>query len=516
MPFMFSRKISQTSIQRESPCKLSTRRFENIENPQNFPGKENQSKEAFQRHQAFENDADFDKQEGRASHCLVIRKITPERPCDLQSKTPVTSTVKRHSRQSKSGKITGANSRGNLSLRPPQRQLMASLRNGNASPRSDKTITTISHVDDIYSANYWQKQVSILLKEKKGMLKMSQDSHFEIRKMHEENENLQTILRHKEQELDHMKFGQVLEVARHKKGALSQTALPQQIKPRHLFQLNHAHERLNNALKAHQRQVSWHLKSIPYTDHSQVDEMLDEEDEGAADARDQSYSRIFTERETENFEFKNEQIQQAEDVQSDSSALKPSPVSENNYGQEYSESEANDEDMQNEDGITQDASYVLINNSANEINGIQNIVNPIITHRATKAIQDQNAQRPNHLKRTFLIPSINSSSSSHVRRINETSGVIHPQSEQNTPTVQRPFSFASVFPNDSHNLVLSQKNKDHSNQNMKKIDGKVPISFYNTFFNAKQTLQSPPQFYNNLIKGSSNQLYQSAPNFSLN
>lgn len=42
--------------------------------------------------------------------------------------------------------------------------------------------------------------------------------------------------------------------------------------------------------------------------------MLDEEDEGAPDARDESYSRVFTERETENFEIKNEEIQQAEDV----------------------------------------------------------------------------------------------------------------------------------------------------------------------------------------------------------
>ena len=38
------------------------------------------------------------------------------------------------------------------------------------SPNSDATITTISHVNDIYSNDYWPKYVNMLLKEKKGIL----------------------------------------------------------------------------------------------------------------------------------------------------------------------------------------------------------------------------------------------------------------------------------------------------------------------------------------------------------
>jgi hypothetical protein len=76
-------------------------------------------------------------------------------------------------------------------------------------------------MEDIYSNDYWQRQVSILIKEKKNFLRQSQKSHLEIRKINEEKEQLKHLLKNREQELADIKFNKALVAARHKKGCLS-------------------------------------------------------------------------------------------------------------------------------------------------------------------------------------------------------------------------------------------------------------------------------------------------------
>jgi hypothetical protein len=58
----------------------------------------------------------------------------------------------------------------------------------------------------------------------------------------------------------------------------------------------------------------------------------------------------------------------------------------------------------NDDRITPDTSYILINNSMDANPIISSVYQPIVTHRATKEIQKFN-QKACSLKRTFLIPS---------------------------------------------------------------------------------------------------------------
>ncbi len=67
----------------------------------------------------------------------------------------------------------------------------------------------------------------MLLKEKKGILRMTEQSHCEIRKVQGENEQLQSLLRVRDQELDDIKFTHALGAARqHRKGCHSQQYLP--------------------------------------------------------------------------------------------------------------------------------------------------------------------------------------------------------------------------------------------------------------------------------------------------
>lgn len=50
-------------------------------------------------------------------------------------------------------------------------------------------------MDDIYSDNYWQKQVNNLLKEKMTYLRTTEKSHDELRKYQDENDQLQQIVK---------------------------------------------------------------------------------------------------------------------------------------------------------------------------------------------------------------------------------------------------------------------------------------------------------------------------------
>jgi len=45
----------------------------------------------------------------------------------------------------------------------------------------------MTHEKEIYQADYWQKKVDALIKEKKNILKVTEENHSEIRKVHKEN-----------------------------------------------------------------------------------------------------------------------------------------------------------------------------------------------------------------------------------------------------------------------------------------------------------------------------------------
>ena len=57
---------------------------------------------------------------------------------------------------------------------------------------------------DIYSSDYWQRKVDVLIKEKKNILKVTEQHHLEIRRMQSENLELQHLLRERERQLEHI------------------------------------------------------------------------------------------------------------------------------------------------------------------------------------------------------------------------------------------------------------------------------------------------------------------------
>jgi hypothetical protein len=66
------------------------------------------------------------------------------------------------------------------------------------------------------------------LKEKKSILKMTEYSHQEIRKIQEEKEQLQTLLRVRERELDDIRFIRIAK--QHRKGTLSQQFISESVR----------------------------------------------------------------------------------------------------------------------------------------------------------------------------------------------------------------------------------------------------------------------------------------------
>ena len=62
----------------------------------------------------------------------------------------------------------------------------------------------------IYKDDYWQKKVEALMKEKKEILRATQQTHHEIREINQRNQLLQSLLRQKDQTIEKMQLREVI------------------------------------------------------------------------------------------------------------------------------------------------------------------------------------------------------------------------------------------------------------------------------------------------------------------
>lgn len=74
--------------------------------------------------------------------------------------------------------------------------------------------STINYDKEIYQADYWQRKVETLMKDKKNILKVTEESHREIRKANEENQNLMHQLKEKNRYIEQLQIEEAIYLRR--------------------------------------------------------------------------------------------------------------------------------------------------------------------------------------------------------------------------------------------------------------------------------------------------------------